>query len=52
MEEVIAHKWDDKRNVEFQVRWTLGDITWEPYTMCKELEALDRYLELRGVAKV
>ena len=27
----------------------LGDVTWEPLAECKELEALDEYLELRGV---
>ena len=33
-------------------RWNLGDMTWEPYAHCKELEALDRYLELQGAASV
>src|ERR1700692_5129648 len=27
----------------------LGDTTWEPYNECKELVALDRYLELLGI---
>jgi hypothetical protein len=27
----------------------MGDITWEPLDNCKQLEALDRYLELHGV---
>ena len=26
----------------------LGDVTWEPLSSCKDLEALDVYLELRG----
>jgi len=26
----------------------LGDVTWEPLAECKELEALDEYLELHG----
>ena len=26
----------------------LGDITWEPLSSCKDLEALDAYLELQG----
>src|SRR5262245_33888338 len=39
-----------KRNkLEFLVRWNLGDTTWEPYEGCKELEALDKYLELQGL---
>ena len=46
VEEIIAHKWEGDKNLSLQVRWTLGDITWEPYNICKDLEALDRYLEL------
>lgn len=37
-------------NLKFQVQWTLGDISWEPMSSCKELEALDTYLELWGMA--
>ena len=37
--------------LEFQVRWTLGDMTWELILACQELEALDIYLELWEVAK-
>jgi len=29
----------------------LGDVTWEPLTECKELEALDGYLELCGAKR-
>jgi hypothetical protein len=47
--EIIAHRWVDDKNLEFQVRWMLGDITWEPLAECKELKALSVYLELRGV---
>ena len=35
--------------LELNVQWSLGDTTWEPLSSCKELEALDNYLELRGV---
>jgi hypothetical protein len=50
VDEIIAHSvWVSNKELEFQVLWTLGDITWEPYTTCKDLEALDVYLELRGV---
>ena len=35
--------------MELQIRWTLGDVTWELLAECKELEALDEYLDLRGV---
>ena len=47
IEEILAHKWTNN-NMELQVKWTLGDVTWEPLSSCKDLEALDVYLELRG----
>ena len=49
VDEILAHHWVDQAHLEFQVHWTLGDIMWEPLSKCKELEALDVYLELRGV---
>ena len=51
IDEILAHRWVDQAHLEFQVRWTLGDVTWEPLAECKELEALDEYLELRGVQR-
>jgi hypothetical protein len=48
VEEILAHRWD-KDTLKFQVRWNLGDTTWEPYEACKELQALDAYLQLAGV---
>ena len=48
IEEILAHKWTNN-DLEFQVKWMAGDITWEPLSSCKELEALDIYLELWGV---
>ena len=48
VDELIGHRWSGK-SLEFQVKWTLGDVTWEPLVECKDLEALDRYLELHGV---
>jgi hypothetical protein len=45
---IIGHKWSNKI-IEFQVRWNLGDTTWEPYAHVKELEALDAYLDLQRV---
>ncbi|KII91926.1 hypothetical protein PLICRDRAFT_73104, partial [Plicaturopsis crispa FD-325 SS-3] len=47
--EISAHRWVGAR-VEFQVQWNLGDTTWESYTTCKELQKLDEYLQLQGVA--
>ena len=46
--EILAHRWTNN-NLELQVKWMLGDIIWEPIDSCKKLEALDSYLELRGV---
>ena len=46
--EILAHKWANN-DLELQVKWMLGDITWEPISSCKDLEALDKYLELQGV---
>jgi hypothetical protein len=48
IDEIIAHRWQEA-SLELQVRWSLGDTTWEPLANCKQLEALDAYLELRGV---
>jgi hypothetical protein len=46
---ILTHRWVGNK-VEFLVQWNLGDTTWESYMECKELEALDRYLELQGIA--
>lgn len=51
VDEIIAHHWTGNK-VEFLVRWNLGDSNWELSSNCKELEALDRYLELQGVPSV
>jgi hypothetical protein len=48
VEEILAHAWD-KDQLSFQVHWNLGDTTWEPYEACKDLQALDDYLQLFGV---
>src|SRR6266481_3056862 len=48
VDEILAHRWVGQNRLEFQVCWTLGDVTWEPLASCKELEVLDEYLELRG----
>ena len=45
---ILAHKWTNN-NLQVQSNWMLGDVTWEPIDSCKKLEALDTYLELRGV---
>lgn len=48
VDEIVAHKWDNKK-LSFHVRWNLGDTTWEPHKNCKDLQALDEYLQLMGV---
>ena len=45
IKEILAHKWANN-DLELQVKWTVGDITWELLSSCKDLEALDIYLEL------
>ncbi len=49
VDDILAHCWVSLTSLELQVCWTLGDVTWEPLSQCKDLEALDTYLELRGV---
>jgi hypothetical protein len=48
VDDILAHKWEGN-TISFLVQWNLGDTTWEPYAECKELAALDRYLELLGI---
>jgi hypothetical protein len=50
VDEIESHKWT-KSTIQFQVRWNLGDTTWEPLSHCQDLAALDRYLALQGVAE-
>ena len=49
VDEILAHRWDG-RSIEFYVRFKDGDIFWETYANCKDLAALDRYLELQGIS--
>ena len=48
VDDIVTHQWNGNK-VSFLAQWNLGDTTWEPYSECKELEALDRYLELLGI---
>ena len=48
VEEILAYKWTNN-DLEFQVKWTAGDVTWELLSSCKELEALDNYKELEAL---
>ncbi len=47
VDELLGHRW--RKGNEFEIRWSLGDTTWEPYANCKDLAALDQYIELQGV---
>ena len=49
VDEILAHRWVDSTGLELQVHGTLGNVTWEPLASCKELAALDEYLQLCGV---
>jgi hypothetical protein len=48
VDNILAHQWHGNK-VSFLVQWNLGDTTCEPYSECKDLAALDRYLELLGI---
>lgn len=50
VDKIIDHNWV-KGKLELRVLWELGDNTWEPLEECKDLIALDDYLELQGVDK-
>jgi hypothetical protein len=40
VDDILAHQWKGNK-VSFLVQWNLGDTTWEPYSQCKDLAALD-----------
>jgi hypothetical protein len=48
VEEITGHRWKARNVVEFKVKWSLGDTTWEPLASCNELVAMDAYLALMG----
>jgi hypothetical protein len=48
IDKILAHKWD-KNKLSFQIRWNLENTTWEPLQFCKDLQALNAYLELMGI---
>jgi hypothetical protein len=48
VDEIIDHKWD-KGQLFFHIHWNMGDFTWESLQECKDLQALDGYLQLLGV---
>ncbi len=50
--EIIDHIWDLDDVLWFRVKWTAGDLTWEPIVNVNELIALNNYLELHAVKNV
>ena len=48
VDEIVDHKWD-KGLLSFRIHWNMGDFTWESLRECKDLQALDDYLQLLGV---
>ena len=52
VEDLLGHLWVEGKNLEFEVRWSLGNTTWEPLSSCKELVVLDRYLEIQEVQRL
>ncbi|KAF8225848.1 hypothetical protein L208DRAFT_1504189, partial [Tricholoma matsutake] len=47
VKEITAHKWCG-HTIQLEVKWSLGDTTWEPLANCNDLAALDAYLALMG----
>jgi hypothetical protein len=40
VDEIVSHYWENGE-VMFLVRWTLGSSSWEPWSVVKDLEAID-----------
>ena len=45
--EVVAHRGSPRKRaeMEFKVRWTDGDVTWEPWEKVRRLAQLEEYLK-------
>jgi RNase H-like domain found in reverse transcriptase/Reverse transcriptase (RNA-dependent DNA polymerase)/Integrase zinc binding domain len=50
VDSLVDHKFTGN-SIQFDVLWETGEITREPLKNCKDLAALDRYLELHGVSR-
>ena len=44
VQSILNHRWKKSR-VEFLVLWDTDEKTWEPYTICSHLSALDEYFK-------
>ncbi|KAF8224545.1 hypothetical protein L208DRAFT_1511162, partial [Tricholoma matsutake] len=47
VKEIMSHHWKGCA-LELEVKWSVGESTWEPLAMCNESAALDTYLALVG----
>jgi hypothetical protein len=45
---IVDHKFTNT-SIQFNVLWDTGETTREPLSHCKDLAALDNYVELHGV---
>ncbi|KAJ7724727.1 hypothetical protein DFH07DRAFT_783203 [Mycena maculata] len=44
-----GHRWEAHRNLQAQVVWTDGDVTWEPLSSVNDCAAMEDYLVHRDV---
>jgi hypothetical protein len=50
IDSIARHKFTNN-SIQFDVLWDMGETTREPLSHCKDLSALDNYLELHGVTR-
>ncbi|KAJ7794226.1 hypothetical protein B0H14DRAFT_2622064 [Mycena olivaceomarginata] len=44
-----GHRWEARRNLQFQVIWTDSDVTWESLANVNDCAAMEDYLAHRDV---
>jgi hypothetical protein len=49
IDEIVSHRWKTKTTIEFRVKWTTGDFTWEAPCALNDTIALDEYFEAHRV---
>jgi hypothetical protein len=50
VDSIVDHKFTNN-SIQFDILWDMGETTHEPLSHCKDLSALDNYLELHGVTR-
>jgi hypothetical protein len=47
VDSILAHRGKGRKreSLEFQVQWSDGDVTWEPWEKVKKLSAVDDYIK-------